>query len=791
MEKKLDIGNKAKVSIVWNVKPSDYTKEKEKNIISLFAKKYEIPESNVTVECNYITNDAVGEHSLNAENIKNIDDPKFQQELYKQYLQENNIECDFDEIVKIDSQINSLIDFTSYEKSKRYTIKWIKWSNFLSYGKDNFFDFTKLRGLVLLNGEPANKSGKSTFAYDLLHFLLFGETKSGKAKTLGELFNNYLPNETELFVEGCITIDGCDYIIKRTLTRAAKSKKTVRTATQKVEYYRLLPDGNREALSENLQEASSKVTSQTIKEAIGNESDFDLIISANMKDLDELISLKEDARGKLLSRWIGLSCLEDKDIKAREVWNKQIKVGRYCDLYNRETLKTEIDNLNGDIETYKAEIEIRDKRIDETTKNITNYTADKERYLSDKKPIDTSLLDAGDMTTLETKEKELIKNGLEKKNLFEAKTAELAGIPEIVVSEERYKQLQTEKEGIISSISTLRTEINGLKTTNKNLALAEYCPTCKRKYDNVDNSQLISENEKLIETKTNEGISLSKRKDEITAEMVSIENDRNTMKMRNSLELYIATLSSQLKDMRSSLIEVRDKIKKRKENEEAIRYNDELDAKINVVSANIRTQENVRTASLNEKTRLESGIATMSESIKEKEGIIARIAIEEKEEILWGIYLKMVGKDGISKMILRNSLPIINAELNRLLNNVADFNVEVSINDKNDVDFWLVRDYIKSRLSAASGLERTQAALALRVVLGNMSRLSKPPFILLDEVLGGVAKENYDDMKKLYDKIAQNYDFILHICHIDLDWHDMVVTVVKDGNISTIKSLNY
>lgn len=791
MEKKLDIGNRAKVSIVWNVKPSDYTKEKEKNIISLFAKKYEIPESNVAVECNYITNNAVGEHSLNAENIKNIDDPKFQQELYKQYMQENNIECDFDEIVKIDSQINSLIDFTSYEKSKRYTIKWIKWSNFLSYGKDNFFDFTKLRGLVLLNGEPANKSGKSTFAYDLLHFLLFGETKSGKAKTLGELFNNYLPNETELFVEGCITIDGCDYIIKRTLTRAAKSKKTVRTATQKVEYYRLLPDGNREALSENLQEASSKITSQTIKEAIGNESDFDLIISANMKDLDELISLKEDARGKLLSRWIGLSCLEDKDIKAREVWNKQIKVGRYCDLYNRETLKTEIDNLNSEIETYKAEIEIRDKRIDETTKNITNYTADKERYLSDKKPIDTSLLDSGDMTTLETKEKELIKNGLEKKNLFEAKTAELAGIPEIVVSEERYKQLQTEKEGIISSISTLRTEINGLKATNKNLASAEYCPTCKRKYDNVDNSQLISENEKLIETKTNDGILLSKRKDEITAEMVSIENDRNTMKMRNSLELYIATLSSQLKDMRSSLIEVRDKIKKRKENEEAIRYNDELDAKINVVNANIRTQENVRTASLNEKTRLESGITTMSESIKEKEGIIARIAIEEKEEILWGIYLKMVGKDGISKMILRNSLPIINAELNRLLNNVADFNVEVSINDKNDVDFWLVRDYIKSRLSAASGLERTQAALALRVVLGNMSRLSKPPFILLDEVLGGVAKENYDDMKKLYDKIAQNYDFILHICHIDLDWHDMVVTVVKDGNISTIKSLNY
>ena len=80
------------------------------------------------------------------------------------------------------------------------------------------------------------------------------------------------------------------------------------------------------------------------------------------------------------------------------------------------------------------------------------------------------------------------------------------------------------------------------------------------------------------------------------------------------------------------------------------------------------------------------------------------------------------------------------------------------------------------------------ASLALRVVLGKMSNLSKPPFIVLDEIMGSVAKENYDDMKKLYDKISQEYDYILHICHIDLDWYDSnnVITVVKENNISKI-----
>jgi hypothetical protein len=76
------------------------------------------------------------------------------------------------------------------------------------------------------------------------------------------------------------------------------------------------------------------------------------------------------------------------------------------------------------------------------------------------------------------------------------------------------------------------------------------------------------------------------------------------------------------------------------------------------------------------------------------------------------------------------------------------------MNDKNDIDFLLIRDNTITRLSGASGLEKTQAALALRVVLGKMSRLSRPPFILLDEVLGTVAKENYDDMKLLYEKIV-------------------------------------
>ena len=59
--------------------------------------------------------------------------------------------------------------------------------------------------------------------------------------------------------------------------------------------------------------------------------------------------------------------------------------------------------------------------------------------------------------------------------------------------------------------------------------------------------------------------------------------------------------------------------------------------------------------------------------------IIKKITSEEKLVYNWKIYLDMVGKNGISKMVLRKTLPIINANLANLLGDVCDFDVEVSI----------------------------------------------------------------------------------------------------------------
>ena len=787
MTKKIDIGQNAKVKIQWNVHQSNYSRELENSMIALMAKKYGIPAKNITIETNYITNNT--NDVLAAETVQSIHDPKFQQELMKQYIANNDIkDIDFEEILKIDSQINSLINYDAYDKGKKYTIKWVKWSNFLSYGPDNYFDFTTLNGLVLLNGEPANKSGKSTFAYDLLHFLLFGKTNTNKAKNLGELFNNYLPETRTINVEGCINIDGEDFIIRRTLTRPTQGKKT-KTVTNKVEYYKVSEDGSEEILPEdNKQEASTTATSKIIKEALGNESDFDLIISANAKDLDNIISLTETEKGRLLSRWIGLSLIEDKDIKAREKWNKEISVGRYSDMYNQTQLETDIEELTATLTHNVAQIGAYNNQIDTLNKSIEECQQSKELLLSSRQIIDNSLLKV-DVTTLQNTINMLVEDGKRKNSMVEILEKDLSEMGEIVFSEDEYKSMRSENERLISKMAETRATINSLKSTNKALESAEFCPTCGKKFDNVDNSAQISQNTERIKQLTSDGIAMKKRSDDLTSAMATIEELRVKANKKTQIELKIAALKTEIANKRAEYKEKSQTLKEIEKNKEAIKKNSEIDAHINVVNANISSGESNKRNLLNAITSLEKENARHTETISLRKSYLVKIAEERKIEKYWKLYLQMIGKDGISKMVLRNTLPIINSELNRLLGDITDFRVEVVMNEKNDVDFLLIRDETVTRLSAASGLEKTQSALALRVVLGNMSKLSRPPFILLDEVLGTVASENYDDMRKLYNKITEYYSFILHITHINdiADWHDSIVTVQKVDNISRIK----
>jgi DNA repair exonuclease SbcCD ATPase subunit len=142
-------------------------------------------------------------------------------------------------------------------------------------------------------------------------------------------------------------------------------------------------------------------------------------------------------------------------------------------------------------------------------------------------------------------------------------------------------------------------------------------------------------------------------------------------------------------------------------------------------------------------------------------------------------------------MVIRGALPLINGELKRLLSDVCDFDIEIVIDNHNDVAFNHIHNGVTKSLGGCSGFEQTVASLALRSVLSKISTFSKPSFVVFDEILGGVADENYDKTKLLYDKIVKDYAFILQITHLKAidDWHDTQIVVKKENDISRIEVL--
>lgn len=794
MEKKFEIGQLSKVEIQWNVRPVDYSTEKADEIRSKMAFKYGIPKKNVYINANFIKKNSNGENEIaTADIVQNIQDPKFQQELFKQYLVDNNItDYDLDAIIKIDNIMNSLIDYSVYDKFRRYKIEWVRWSNFLSYGENNFIDFNDLNGLVLLKSEPANQGGKTNFACDLIEFLLFGGVDSGKANVLKKIFNKHLPDATEVKVEGGIEIDGEHYIIKRTLTRPQKSKRTAKSVvTQKVEYFRVV-DGTEIILDdiENLEEESNTKTNKIIKEAIGNKKDFNLVVLANSDNLKELVSMKDTERGKLLSRWIGLLPLEEKDIKAREKWNKEIAPSLLSGKYNKEDLKLFVEKSKTEIEEHNKSILDIDKKLKVCEKNITSFNKEKEELLILKQSVDPSITNL-DIVTLETKQKNVTEEGIKISQQIEIVDKELSEIGNVEYEDNVYQHYIEERDLLVETLAKIKADITVLRQQIISLEKAEYCPTCGQKLKNVDNSKLIQEYKSKEEVLYNNGIGTNQKLEEIKKVLLQLDENRKKYQQKNTLEVKKASLNVSLVNKRTEYVDLKNIISELNRNKEAIEHNNKIDTKINVLKANINTEETIKYRLITENEAYKQEIIRLKQQISEHEIIINKLVEEETIVKSWKYYLMMVGKNGICKMVLRQTLPIINSELNYLLNDICDFNVNVDIDDKNDINFSIITDGIKSDLSSGSGFEQTVAALALRAVLGNISTMSRPSFMLLDEVLGGVARDNYENIKKLYDRMLKDYSFIFQVTHLDdiADWHNTTVVVKKENRVSTISVL--
>ena len=781
-EKMIKVNKNGKVKVYWSDYPENYSRESRNRVKKYFSVKYDIAPQNINVIYKPSKKNSSGELvEIDGANIESIMSTEYQRKLFKEWLtREGKEDVNFEKVLALDDKVNNEMDIDSENDShKKYRLKWLKVNNFLSYGENNEFPVDRFKGFTVVNSNPANQGGKTSITIDAVKFLFFGKTT--KTDTNEQVFNQF-SDATELIVKGLIEIEGGEeLIIERKLERKPK-RKGGWNISNKLNYYKVMPDGEEESLNDE----DAIKTTQMIKNIVGNESDFDLVVLATSRNLDTLIDSTAGESGKLLTRFIGLEPIAIKEKISREMYNNFSKSMK-GNVYDTETLKEEIKNHQSNLKILNSSKKTYDNELIKESDNYKALTEQKIVKVSSKDKIDSEILSLNP-SKLESEIKVITEKGLKHKKDIEVINDELKKIGNIDFDEDRDFKLTKDKEKLTKVINLAEAEVIRLRTTIKNLIKSGICQACNRKLDDVDNTEHIKQHNIEIDEQ-NKTIESSKIKLEtVNAELGKLSNTKKLIDTKNGLELKRDRLSVDIDSLRNEIKDKKSDLKKYKDNLESIEKNKKIDTDISLIDTKIVISENTK-AKLNSQLQT-NAIETDSndKDILKKEKLIKTIKAEREIEIIFKLYIDMVGKKGISKLVLRSTLPIINGELQRLLEDITDFNIEVFIDNKNEVRYLLVKDGVEKSLRSGSGFELTTASIALRCVLGKMSSLPSPNFITFDEVMGRVAQENISKMKPLFERVSDMFDIVFFITQNDTikDWADNIITIEKNNNISKI-----
>ena len=775
MSHKLDVSklDNPYVQVIWEDTPENFTQERIKSVKQYFQKKYVTTNVNVITKVKLVEDDTMQTVDVSF----NIMDKNYQTELVKSFLKSKGYDNYSDEVLRLDNAVENKILSTSEEVAafKKWYIKKIKFSNFLSYGENQVLDFEKCGGITVVESDPPNFGGKTVLTVDLLMFLFFNTTtKTTKAE---EIFNRFTDKD-KVRVEGEITIDGEDYLIVRNIERK-KSKAGEWTVKTELDFFKKLADGQ----LQNFTGEQRRETEKFIKNSIGEQEDFLMTILTTATNLEDLIESKPTARGQVLTKFLGLEFLKKKEETGKELYSEFSK-GMLSNIYNTENLKQVNELSEQQISTFESQIKIANTSIVDVTTRLKKGQEYKEGLIGSKHTdIDQELI------IMNPSNIQLEIQGIVNENSNLVKQIDDVNVvePSAYYHEDQHDKVKEEYNEKYKIKVQLETKISDIKKLQSSVEGGIQCEHCGINLMNASITQAkIAELAGFItQNDENEGLmrDLTVKEQSFTQLKKEFDLYEKNKLIKSKLEL---TLESN--ELKKSKLD--DKLKRYFDVQEKIKNNNEIEQKL--IKANILIEELEREKRQYENTVTSNTveIKTLNEKIKKNNEYIITIAEEFEKERIYKIYSEVFGKNGISKLIMKTMMPLINSELQRLLQDSSYFRLEIRISDKNEVEFWMIDNStgVEKLMVSGSGYERTIASLALRAVLSKVCSLPKPNIIVFDEVFGKISNDNLDMVSEFFQKIKEYFEKIFVITHNPLvsNWADTVVKINKVDNISKV-----
>ena len=764
-----------------------------KLVLSEMRSKYGITNYS-TQKLDRISKSGIGDTS--SIDIGDVQDPVYQNTLIDRFYSDVDKDT-IDEVKRLNIKINEQISHDDVVRNVSWRPSEFTFSNMFAYGLGNSVRFHDLNGIYGVFAP--NATGKSAI-FDALSFCLFDKC-SRAFKT------EHIKNKNTEGFECKLSFEIADitYVIERV---AKKSGKSLRVD---VDFYQV-SDGE-EPISLNGKDRAS--TNAVIRQYIGTYDDFITTSLSLQNNNTVFIDKKQAQRKDMLSQFMGigvydklhatsnentrelsaqikrlkkddhevqLSDLRDKLKESVEVERELTKTTdkaskqlneckeRYIrteslivenDLvkhYDVEDLKRKLKNykgelvtLNDDLKRSNSELNVIDKTISDLEEKIRLFDPDLE---SDKAEYDAKNKRFSDLSDRGT----IINNRIKSTK----------SRIEIIKSEHEYDENCTfcvvNAKSHLELIASLKDELNNDTTSIKKI-LKEAGELKKFLSETTDPSETLTEkrrHEDSLRIQSNERLKIESRISRYEATISQMNSDIGSV--TRDIETYNTHKEQIEKNAR-----VRDElVDMKKELDGFDQTYKERNAELKAASGNVHVIE----------TKIEACLAQIEE-----------LKTLEKEFRAYEFFLKAVNRDGIPAMLIAETLPTIESEVNNILQNIVDFSTTFTV-DGTDINVNIRYDDSEWPLELGSGMERFISGLAIRVALMNSCSLPRSNFLVIDEGFSNLDSDNMSSMFMLFEYLRSQFDFIWVISHLDV-MRDMVDHIVEIRQDSEFSYINY
>lgn len=690
------------IKVIWEDTLDNHSTHKEKQIEKYFQNKYKTNKVKVIFKPITTKNsDVVAEGTADASEV--ILDENYQKQLIESYLKDNKVEIPIDYLMKLDNSVN--VELEDYKEQtnryKKFKIKQIQFSNFLSFGDHNKIDFTDKLGITSVVSNPPNFGGKTTMTVDLLLFLFFGVTS--KTEKMEEVFNRFSGEDT-VSVKGMVEIEGDNYIISRKINRK-QGKNGEYTCKSELDFYQVLPKGGVKQLNGE----QRKFTDDLIKTYVGSYDDFLITILTTGDNLDDLIKTKPTERGRILTKFIGLEFFREKEKiakKKHQEWKETSKLYHN----NSQDILTRIETEETKIKDNQEFISSLDITLKAKIELLKEFDAERDRLNGIRiNNIDTEMYKL---------DEQVIQSGIDKvKLMIDAKKIEIEDLrkdnptPENQFDVDTYSTKVTDLRNAKDKEIELKLEIGQIERTISNLKDGEICQSCKRPLEGVDHKKEIADNEKKLKSKNTEHKKVLKSIEDLNAVIETYEKLKALWDQYNKAELLLENKEMELLNFNGSLERGQEKLKQYYLAKEALETNKVIDTDLQKLKFKTENETNDKDGLMLQINGIKKDIELSESKITDYKNLITELKREEVVDKIFKVYLDVYGKNGISKMVLGTMIPLINSHLKILLSDTCDFDLVMRMNEKSEIEFWMIdcESGIEKPLSSGSGYEKQLA----------------------------------------------------------------------------------